>query len=84
MFAYENFQTDVLEKSFEKLIQGSGGSYFITAQQVREKLRIKQAKLQISLHCDLHISAELVKGAVSSKKNFIYAPILMRFFFHPK
>ena len=39
------FSTDVLEKPFGKLRQGSGGSYCITAQQVTEKLRIKQAKL---------------------------------------
>ena len=51
------FSTDVLEKAFGKLRQGSGGSYIITAQQITEKLRIKQAKLQISLYCDLHISA---------------------------
>ena len=54
------FSTDVLVKAFGKLRQGSGGSYFITAQQVTEKIRIKQAKLQISLHCELHISAETV------------------------
>ena len=39
------FSTDVIEKAFGKLRQATGGSYFITAQQVTEKLRIKQAKL---------------------------------------
>ena len=63
---FGEFSTDVLEKAFGKLRQGSGGSYFITAQQVTEKLRIKQAKLQISLHCDLQISAETVKHQCSN------------------
>ena len=56
----------MLEKTFGKRRKGSGGSYFITAQHVTEKLRIKQPKLQISLHCDLHISAETVKHQCSN------------------
>ena len=43
------FSTDRLEKSFGKLRQGSGGAYFINAQQVTEKLRISQAQLQLTL-----------------------------------
>lgn len=50
------FSTDRLEKAFGKFRQGSGGAYFITAQQVIEKLRIKQAKLQISLNSDIQRS----------------------------
>ena len=60
------FSTDRLEKAFGKLRQGSGGAYFITAQQVTEKIRIKQAKLQISLNSDLQISAENVKHQCSN------------------
>ena len=60
------FSTDMLEKASGKLRQGSGGSYFITAQQVTEKSHIKQAQLKISLHCDLHISAEIVKHQCSN------------------
>ena len=56
----------MLEKAFGKLRQGSEGSYFVTAQQVTEKFRIKQAKHQISLHCDLHISAATVKHQCSN------------------
>ena len=47
------FSTDPLEKAFSKLRQGSGGSYFINAQQVSEKIRIQKAKLQISLNSEL-------------------------------
>ena len=43
------FSTDPLEKAFSKLGQGSGGTYFINAQQVTKKLRIQKAKLQITL-----------------------------------
>ena len=43
------FSTDPLEKAFSKLRQGSGGTYFINAQQVAEKLRIQKTKLQITL-----------------------------------
>ena len=38
------FSTDLLEKSFGKLRQGSGGTYFITVQQVLEKVKIQRAK----------------------------------------
>ena len=41
------FSKDRLEKSFGKLRQGSGGAYFINAQQVTEKFSITQAKLQL-------------------------------------
>ena len=40
-------------------------------QQVTEKLRVKQAKLQISLHCDLHISAETVKHQCSNYCEYV-------------
>ena len=55
------FSTDRLEKSFGKLRQGSGGAYFINAQQVTEKLRISQAKLQLMLNCDFNIIPESIK-----------------------
>ncbi|XP_047135436.2 uncharacterized protein LOC124812623 isoform X1 [Hydra vulgaris] len=44
------FSTDPLEKEFSKLRQGSGGTYFITVQQVIEKLNISRAKLLLSLN----------------------------------
>ena len=43
------FTTDPLEKAFSKLRQGSGGTYFITAQSVIEKVRIQHAKLSLQL-----------------------------------
>ena len=47
------FTTDYLEKEFGKLRQGSGGTYFISAQQVIEKLHIKQASLLLSLNVNI-------------------------------
>ena len=43
------FTTDPLEKYFGKLRQGSGGTYFITAQAVLEKTRIINTKLLLQL-----------------------------------
>ena len=43
------FTTDHLEKKFGKLRQGSGGTYFISVQQVIEQLHIKQFSLLLSL-----------------------------------
>ena len=43
------FTTDILEKYFGKLRQGSGGTYFITVQQIIEKVNIKRASLLLSL-----------------------------------
>jgi hypothetical protein len=43
------FSSDPLEKAFSKLRQGSGGSYFITVQQVLEKLNINHAKLLLQM-----------------------------------
>ena len=39
------FSTDSLEKEFSKLRQGSGGAYFITVQQIIEKVNISKASL---------------------------------------
>ena len=38
------------EKEFGKLRQGSGGTYFITVQQIIEKLDIKKARLLLKLN----------------------------------
>ena len=47
------FTTDYLEKEFGKLRQGSGGTYFITVQQIMEKVAIKQTKLLLNLNIDI-------------------------------
>ena len=46
------FSTDPLEKEFSKIRQGSGGTYFITVQQVLEKLNITKIKLLFKLDLD--------------------------------
>ena len=39
------FTSDPIEKEFSKLMQGSGGTYFITVQQILEKVVIRKTKL---------------------------------------
>ena len=51
------FSTDPLEKSIEKLRQGTGWTYFINAQQVAEKLMINKAKLQLMLKSNFDTSS---------------------------
>ena len=43
------FTSDHIEKEFGKLRQGSGGAYFITVQQVFEKVNISKTRLILSL-----------------------------------
>ena len=52
--------TDRIEKAFGKLRQGSGGAYFINAQQVSEKLRLSKAKLHLKLGCEQQALGENV------------------------
>ena len=79
------FPTDVFEKAFGKLRQGSEGSYFvfyhITAQQFTEKLRIEQAKLKISLHCDFTSRLKLLNTNVVIV-NMFWTPMLQLFLTH--
>ena len=49
------FTTDFLEKYFGKLRQGSGGTYFITAQSVLEKMRIHHTKLSLQLNIEYEV-----------------------------
>ena len=84
-YIYSGEFSTKLEKTFGKLRQGSEGSYFITAQQVTEKIRVKQAKLQISLHCDLHmISTSQLKLLNTNVVivNRFWTPMLQLFFTH--
>ena len=47
------FSTDTLEKSFGKLRQGCGRTYFINVQQISEKLSIGNAKLALRQGIDV-------------------------------
>ena len=47
------YTTDYLEKMVGKLRQGSGGTYFITVQQVLEKVCIYKARLLLQLRVDV-------------------------------
>ena len=49
------FSTDPLEKEFRKLRQGSGGTYFITVQQIIEKVNISKASLLLSANVNVDI-----------------------------
>ena len=55
---FAEFSTERLEKAFGKLRQGSGGAFFVTAQQAIEKLRINQVSLQITSGSEFEISVE--------------------------
>ena len=43
------FTSDLIEKQFNKLSQGSGGTYFITVQQILEKVVIRKTKLLLKI-----------------------------------
>lgn len=47
------FTSDHLEKKFGKFRQGLGGIYFITAQQVLEKVATTKAKLLLQINCSI-------------------------------
>lgn len=47
------YSTDPLEKEFGKIRQGSGGTYFLSVQQVLEKLDIQKTKLLLKLNADV-------------------------------
>ena len=47
------FTSDFLENEFGKLRQGSGGSYFISIQNVIEKFHIEKTKLLLELKVDV-------------------------------
>ena len=47
------FSTYPLEKEFGKLREGSGGTYFITVQQIMEKVNISKASLLLSANVNI-------------------------------
>ena len=47
------FSTDPLKKEFGKLRQGSGGTYFITVEQIIEKVNISKASLLLSANVNV-------------------------------
>ena len=50
---FGKFTLDYIEKEFSKLRQGSGGTYFITVQQVIEKVNIEKTSLLLALQTDI-------------------------------
>ena len=62
------FSSDILEKEFSKLRQGSGGTYFINVQQIVEQNNINRAKLLLSLKADL---SEEEPGHKCTNCNFV-------------
>ena len=51
------FTTDYLETKFGELRKGYGGCYFITVQNIVEKLRIQRARLLLNLDQDISIES---------------------------
>ena len=69
--ALGNFTTDPLEKQFGKLRQVSGGTHFITVQQVPEKVSIYKSKLLLQLDGDAVSPINLEPGYSCSKCGFL-------------
>ena len=53
------FSTDDLEEIFSELRQGSGGTYFITVQNVVQKLQIQKTQLLLHLVVDTLDSVDI-------------------------
>ena len=53
------YSTSYVEKAFSKFRQNSGGTYFITVQNVAEKLNIQKAKLLLDLKVNVLASLPL-------------------------
>ena len=68
-----SFTTDHLEKQFGKLRQGSGGTYFITVQQVVENWAIHKAKIYLrDVNSDMLVFEKLnSSGHACEKCNFL-------------
>ena len=65
------FSTDPLGKQFSEFRQGSGGTYFITVQQIFEKVSISKAKLLLNLNSDaLNNLVEIEPGHHCQKCSF--------------
>lgn len=47
------YSNDPIERSYGKLRQGTGGTYFLTVQQVMEKLNINKTKLLLKLNVNV-------------------------------
>ena len=62
-----HFTTDPLEKEFSKLRQGSGGTYFLSFQQIVEKLDISKTKQLLKLKEDVRNNLKLDVGHRCSK-----------------
>ena len=48
-----DYSNDRIERAYGKLRQGSGGTYFLSVQQVMEKLDINKTKLLLRLNVDV-------------------------------
>ena len=48
-----DYSNDPIERAYGKLRQGSGGTYFLSVQQVMEKLAINKTKLLLKLNSDV-------------------------------
>ena len=64
------FTSDFIEKEYSKLRQGLGGTYFITVQQILEKLNMKKTSLLLSLNADVDTLDVLPGHQCSSCNSF--------------
>ena len=66
------FTSDHIEKEFSRLRQGSGGTYFITVQQILEKFDINRTRLLASLNVDI-TDIEQLSGHKCEQCNYTMA-----------
>ena len=65
------FSNDPIEKEIGKFRQGSGGTYFISVQQVIEKLNINKTKLLLRLDAESVANLNVLAGHQCSKCGYL-------------
>ena len=66
-----NFSSDSFEQQYEKLRQGSGGTYFIMVQQILEKVSIYKIKLLLKLDEEVQVLKNLESEHSCQKFGFL-------------
>ena len=74
-----NYSTDPLENEFSKFRQGSGGTYFLSCQQIAEKLNISKAKQLLKVNEDVR-NLNVNLGHKCSNCDFSYDDIFPAIF----
>ena len=65
------FGCDLIQKIFGKLHQHSGGTRFINAQHVLNKVKIKKAKLSLDCHMEIDNLSHVFSGHSCEKSGYL-------------